>query len=257
MSSLHGTWSVAVLLGAGVASMAIAIGASLEIALPAVALVLVITSFPVLRWLPPDAPDPDGGAIGREPVAAVSRLRVLALCAIAAGSFLSEGVAIEWSALLLRDGLGARAAIAGLGVVAFSAGMAVSRFLGDRAADRLGERTLVRIGAATGALALGASLLVGDATGAIIAFAILGLGLGAVVPSAFRAAGGLRLAPDRTALAIVVTAGYVGSIVGPLVVGLTADRFGLRVAFVIPVVASLLASAAAGATEEVRAGSVG
>lgn len=257
MSSLHGTWSVAVLFGAGTASLAIAIGTSLEIALPSVAVVLVIASFPVLRWLPEDAPVRANGTVARTPVGAVPRLRVLALCAVAAASFLSEGVAIEWSALLLRDGLGARAAIAGLGVVAFSAGMAVSRFLGDRAADRLGERALVRVGAATGAVALGASLIVGDATVAIGAFAVLGLGLGAVVPSAFRAAGGLRLGPDRTALAIVVTAGYVGSIVGPLVVGLTADRYGLRVAFAIPVVASLLASAAAGATEEVPAGSVG
>jgi MFS family permease len=71
---------------------------------------------------------------------------------------------------------------------------------------------------------------------------VLGLGLGTVVPAAFGAAGRIARSRGRTALAIVVTAGYVGSIVGPLVVGFVADRAGLRAAFTIPVAAALVAA---------------
>jgi MFS family permease len=168
------------------------------------------------------------------------------LCAAAGGSFLSEGVAIEWSAVLLREGLGAAAATAGLGVVAFSAGMATSRFSGDRLGSRFGRERLAMIGAACGSTALGAALLVGDVVGIIVALGVLGLGLGTVVPAAFGAAGRIARSRGRSALAIAVTAGYVGAIVGPLLVGATADAFGLRVAFAIPVAAAAISAVGLG-----------
>ena len=46
-----------------------------------------------------------------------------------------------------------------------------------------------------------------------------------------------------------MTAGYAGSIVGPLVLGFLADAFGLRIAFGLPVVAAAVAALAAGATD--------
>ena len=48
----------------------------------------------------------------------------------------------------------------------------------------------------------------------------------------------------------MVTAGYVGSIVGPLVVGFIADAFGLRSAFLVPLVALAAAMLAAPATRD-------
>ena len=49
---------------------------------------------------------------------------LLLLCLVAGGSFLVEGIAVEWSAVFLRESVGAASGAAGLGVVAFSAGMA-------------------------------------------------------------------------------------------------------------------------------------
>jgi MFS family permease len=70
------------------------------------------------------------------------------------------------------------------------------------------------------------------------------------VPLAFRAAGRLGLDGARSALGIVLTTAYVGSILGPIAVGFTADRFGYRAAFVIPVIACLVVVAVAGAVRE-------
>jgi fucose permease len=256
LSVLHGTWSVSVLAGAAIASAGLAAGIGIGIHLPAVAGVLVVGSYPLLRWLPAphEAPrDLDPTDAGGDPSA-----RVVLLCLVAAASFLAEGAALEWSAVLLREGLGADAGTAGLGVVAFSAGMATARFIGDRVAARIGSAVLVRGGAAVATVALGLAIVLGDVATWIAAFALLGLGLGPVIPLAFRAAGGLRLAAARTALAVVVTAGYVGSIVGPMVMGFTADAFGLRDAFAIPVLACLAiaisgASIADGRSRRLRA----
>jgi MFS family permease len=84
----------------------------------------------------------------------------------------------------------------------------------------------------------------------IAGFAVVGVSLGPVVPLAFRAAGGAALRGGGSALGAAVTSGYVGSIVGPLLVGLVADQVGLRWAFAIPVVACALAASAAPALRE-------
>ena len=47
-----------------------------------------------------------------------------------------------------------------------------------------------------------------------------------------------------------MTAGYSGSIAGPLLVGFVADLATLRVAFLVPVVACAVSALAAGATRD-------
>jgi MFS family permease len=245
MSLLHGSWSVAALVGAALASGAIALGIGLTTHFVAVALVVSAASFPLLRSLPSDRGS-TVAEVGEGDGVADPPRRLILLCAAAAGSFLAEGVALEWSAVYLREGVAAGAAIAGLGVVAFSAGMTASRVLGDRAAARVGGARLARIGAAVGGVALAGALAVGGAAPAIVALGVLGLGLGPVVPLAFRAGATLR---RRGALGLVVTAGYLGSIVGPIAVGVTAEVAGLRAAFLIPVATCVVIAATGGAID--------
>jgi MFS family permease len=253
MSAIHGTWSVALFVGAALASAGIAAGLSIGVHLPISAALVVAVSGVFLRWLP-DVGEPAGEArTGRRDDPNVGRTGpslVLLLCLVAAGSFLVEGIAVEWSAVFLRESVGADPGAAGLGVVAFSAGMAASRFVGDRLVARFGQSIVVRIGASSAFVALGAMLIVPDVVPSIAAFGIVGLGLGPVVPLAFRTAGRTRRPGHASALPLVVTAGYSGSIVGPLLVGFIADLATLRVAFLVPVVACAVSALAAGATRD-------
>jgi MFS family permease len=109
---------------------------------------------------------------------------------------------------------------------------------------------VVRAGAAAGLVALATMLTVDRLVISIVAFGIVGLGLGPIVPLAFRTAGSAARHSGRSALPIVVTAGYVGSIVGPAAVGFIADAFGLRIAFLVPLLACAIATLAAGATRD-------
>jgi MFS family permease len=250
MTAIHGTWSVALFVGAGLASAGIAAGLRIGIHLPASAALVVAASFALLRWLPSE----DVGArwqpeVPRSDRAGVDRI-VLLLCLVAAGSFLIEGIAVEWSAVFLRESVGAAPSAAGLGVVAFSAGMATSRFVGDRLVGLFGQLAVARVGASLAFVALTAMLTVPPVAPTIVGFGVVGLGIGPVVPLAFRSAGWTGRPGHASALPIVVTAGYVGSIVGPLLVGLIADQTSLRTAFVVPVVACAVAVLAAGATRD-------
>jgi predicted MFS family arabinose efflux permease len=250
MSAMHGAWSVSVLTGAALASAGLAAGIPIRIHLPMIGALLVAASFPLLRWLPASREAIDEATTTRGPQGRSWSGRIVLLCLIGFASFMSEGIAADWSAVYLRESVRASAAIAGLGVVAFSAGMTTSRFLGDRLSTRFGPARIVRVGASLAGVALAASLLTGGTAPSIAGFALVGLGLGPVVPLAFSAAGTIARPRGRTALAVVVTSGYLGSIVGPLAVGLVADRVSLRVALVVPVLMCAGAAAAAGAVGE-------
>ena len=255
MAAIHGTWSVALFVGAALASAGIAAGLSIGIHLPISAALVVVVSGAFLRWLPTAEEAAEGSPgeamAGLSDDPSVGRARanpVLLLCMVAAGSFLVEGIAVEWSAVFLRESVGAAPSAAGLGVVAFSAGMALSRFLGDRYVARFGQPAVVRLGTSSAFAALGAMLIVPRLVPSVVALGIVGLGLGPVVPLSFRAAGRTRRPGHASALPLVVTAGYTGSIVGPLLVGFIADLATLRIAFLVPVVATAVSALAAGAT---------
>jgi MFS family permease len=246
MTAIHGVWSVSLFVGAGISSAGVALGVPIAVHLPVVCAAVVLASIPLLRWLPP--PRVAEGAEG--PVATRSRgSRAVVLLGLIAGcSFLLEGIAMEWSAVYLRDAVGATGGVVGLAVVAFSASMATTRFVGDRVVARLGQPLVVRAGAAIAVASLAVMLLVPGVPVTVGAFALTGLGMGPVVPLAFRSAGRIGLAAGRSALPGVVTAGYAGSIVGPALVGPLADAFGLRVGFLVPLVACVVVAVAAPAT---------
>ena len=254
MSAIHGTWSVALFVGAALASAGIAAGMPIEIHLPISAALVVLVSSVFLRWLPDGRESPEEATAERPKDANVPRRSstrvLLLLCLVAGGSFLVEGIAVEWSAVFLRESVGAASSAAGLGVVAFSAGMALSRFTGDRLVAWFGQPVVVRVGASSAFAALVAMLLVPRLLPTVVALGIVGLGLGPVVPLAFRTAGRTFRPGHASALPLVVTAGYAGSIVGPLLVGFIADLATLRIAFLVPVVACAVSALAAGATRD-------
>jgi predicted MFS family arabinose efflux permease len=249
MTAIHGTWSVALFVGAGLASAGIAAGVPIGVHLPVSAALVAAASLAPLRWLPSDGDDAARTSVPGAHRAGPEHI-VLLLCLVAAASFLVEGIAVEWSAVFLRESVGSDPSAAGLGVVAFSAGMAASRFLGDRLVARVGQSVVVRVGVGCAFFALCVMLIAHRTAPSVIAFGIVGLGLGPVVPLAFRSAGWTDRPGHPSALPIVVTAGYVGSIVGPLLVGFAADAADLRVAFLVPVVACAVAALAAGATRD-------
>ena len=250
MTAIHGTWSVAVFVGAAIASLGIATRIPIGIHLPISAALVVAVSFVLLRWLPIEEGTSAAAPTGDAPAHPGTSGRIVLLCLVAGASFLMEGVAIEWSAVYLRAAVGAGPGAAGIGLIAFSAGMAASRFEGDRLVWRFGQPAVVRAGASCALVAIGALLMVQTLVPSILAFGIMGAGLGPIVPFTFRSAGSLDRPDGRSALPTVVTAGYTGSIVGPLVVGFVADGLSLRTAFVVPLIACVVAVVAAAATRD-------
>jgi fucose permease len=243
INGFHGFWSLGALVGAVVAGAAAYAGIAPLPQFAFVAIVAAVASAFFLRELPntrSGAPRDPGGATGRYWLTGF----VIAVAAISFCSVLVEGGTSDWSPLYLKELSHASPAIAALGFGAFALAATVVRFRADLLTAHTSRTAVARLGGLIAVFGLGLAIVVPALPGAITGFALVGIGTAVLVPLAFSA--GANLGASGTALALVLAGGYAGSIAGPAMIGNVADRFGLRVAMGIPLVAAILIIALAG-----------
>ncbi|WP_369818802.1 MFS transporter [Phycicoccus sp. Root563] len=169
-----------------------------------------------------------------------------------------EDLTSTWSALYLREDLGAAAVVGGLGFVALQGLQTVGRLVGDRAVTAWGDRSVARAGAALAAAAMGLALVVGSPLLTIAAFGVVGLGIGTLIPASLRAADDIPGLPRGLGLSIIGMGFRITLLASPLAMGVLAQRQGLgAVIAVVPlaaVVVLLLAGALPGRVRSGRAG---
>jgi MFS family permease len=248
LSGFHAAWSLGTLVGSGVGAAGAAFGTSIVWQQVLFAVVVIA---PVGLLQRDFLPDPQAVTF---PASAGTRrgpeLRLIVLGVAAFFALLSEGSVADWSGVLLRDSLHAASGQAGLAYAAFSATMTLGRLFGDRIVLRYGRVRTIAVLAAIGAVGVAGGLASDTLLGAIIGFALLGLGLSVLVPVAFSAAA--DGADPGPAISTVSTIGYTGFLVGPTLIGLIASGTSvLSALWLVPIftaVAGVLASAAAHVT---------
>ena len=238
MSGLHGVWSVGLLAGSSIGTGAAAAGAGVVLHFTVVAAVLAVVTVAATGGLLAAASEVVPGL----PRPRVWSAPVVLLGLIAFSSFAGEGSAADWSAVYMHETVGTAAGSAGIAFVAFSVGMIASRFAGDALSASFGPTRVARGGGLVAAAGLALALAAPEPATTVAGYLLFGVGLAPVVPITFSAAGNVDRARAGVVLGSVVTIGYVGSVLGPVVIGFTADALGLRVALVLPV---LLAAAIA------------
>jgi len=104
------------------------------------------------------------------------------------------------------------------------------RLAGDYLTGKLGRGHLVCYEAFLAAAGLVFVLLFGNAGWALVGFTCAGAGLATIIPNTFAAAGNIEGSAPGPSLAVVTTAGYVGFLAGPPLIGLSRSfrPFALR-----------------------------
>jgi len=247
LSSLHAGYSIAGLAGAGIGGIfaLLAIGPLLTFVAAAVLLAVLALVAGRLVVLAPAADGTHGARrtallTGKQIAIIIWILGLLGLC-----GQLGEGAAGDWSAVYIR-GLGSSAAVAAVGLAAFSVTMAAGRMVGDRLAARFGSVALVRASGLIAGLGLAGGLLIHSSVAAIAGFALLGAGQAGIFPQLVSSAA--RLDPEHAGRNIgrIAAVSYMGLLCGPVVIGAVAAGVGLRNALLIPAALSLLVAAVAG-----------
>ncbi|MFF5372925.1 MFS transporter [Streptomyces sp. NPDC013187] len=239
MSGFHATFSVggvlAALAGAGAASAGLHPAAGMA-AMGAAGVVIALAS---ARALLPAAPAVESSDSAKEAGTspAVERSgttgRVWLLAVLALMVMLCEGAANDWSALHLKDVMGASAGTAAFAYGTFAAAMTVGRLLADRFAARFGSLAILRHGAIMAAVGI-TLVVLGPWLGAVFTgWALFGLGLSGTVPQLFSAAGHADPAAAGANVSRVAGLGYVGMLAGPAVIGWLTHVVALNHAFVL------------------------
>ena len=166
-------------------------------------------------------------------------LGCLAFCIL-----LNEGAMADWSSVYMRRSLLTSEAAAATGYAAFSFAMAAGRVAGDWMTERFGRVAIVRLGALLSAVGLSLGLSFPHVYSTLGAFIAVGAGFSVIVPLAFGAAG-RHGSSAGAGLAAVNTAGYLGFLSGPAIIGFSAEYAGLRASLGIVVALSLVVSSLA------------
>jgi len=265
VSSCHAVYSVGGFLGAAAGGLFARAGLGAGTTFAGVAAgVLVVALADRLLVLPPALPAGEpgeptvpAGESGEPALPAGERVGLLAPGVLLLGllvfcCLVGEGAAADWSTVYLRDDLGAREDLATAGYAAFSVMMVAGRLVGDRLSARFGPVLLVRGCGVLAALGLATGLLVDDPVAGIVGFGCLGAGLSCIAPQVFSAAGSRDPATAGQAIARVAGLGFLGFVVGPVLIGFTARLVGLPHALLIPAVLALFVAASATAVRPGR-----
>jgi MFS family permease len=238
MSSYHGFWSLGGVVGGLTGGAMIAyfgeLGHAIIVALIVLAIVLV--AWP--RYMD-DARTANPAGAGERSTPASRRFAdlprspgIFLLGIVTMLAFAPEGTVIDWSALYLNREQDAPILVSGYAFAAFSATMALMRFLGDGIRARLGDRLTYVSGAFVAAVGL---LIAGASTHfavACLGFFISGLGMANMVPVLFSSGGRYPGVKPAIGIAVVTVFGYGGLLFIPALVGELAELYSLSAVFI-------------------------
>lgn len=242
MSSLHGFWSVGVVVGSAVSALASHTGTDARLQFAVTAPVLAAAGGAAARFL---LDDPTTTETAAPPAFALPTRPVLVIGLVGLCAVFGEQAGAEWSALYIQHELDGSASVAALAVSAFAVTMAAVRLMGDGVIRRLGPVRTVRFSgvcAVAGAMAvvLAPNLAVG-----LGGFALLGIGVAVVVPLVFAAAGRVGAHPARS-IAGVAGVAYGSGLLAPGVMGGIAAGSSLTTSFCLVAVLMAIMLLAAG-----------
>ncbi len=229
MSSSHGFWSLGGFAGSALGGLFLRYQGAISHAV----LVSVIAGIIMLIALPkmvidrqPQSSEKIRFRLPDQPV--IYLIGMMALFAM-----VPEGAVLDWAAVYIQQAFEADLTTAGYGYAAFSATMALVRFLGDGVRNRFGAVRTFRVSIIIAALGLFVSGFAPHAWIVILAFAIAGLGVANIVPIIFSAAGNQSGIHAGTALSLVTLMGYSGILVAPSLIGFIGGHVGFGPVYMV------------------------
>jgi MFS family permease len=238
MSGLHGMWSLGVLAGALIGSLAARDDVDPRVQFAVVGVVIAVGGIVATSWFVSTPAATTSDAV-EAPRFVWPRGIILLIGLVGFAAIFVETAGNDWSAVYMHWVLHASQAKAALATGVFAGSMATGRLVGDAVIRQTGPRLCVRI---CGLLGTAGCLLVAASasTGAALAgFLLIGIGVSVVIPLVFAAAGNSGPSP-ALGVAGVATVSYGAGLAAPSAMGGIADVSSLRVAFAV---AALLACA--------------
>ena len=225
MSGFHGLFSVGGLLGAVGVSSSLSFGFSPVTSSFFVVFLLIFSGILTLPGLLATKTNSTETTSFTVPHGVVLAIGIM--CCIV---FLTEGAAIDWSAVFLATVRQVDVRYTGLGYVAFALTMTAGRLMGDYLVSRISGHLLVIGG---GLLSAAGMLLIATVSiwqFTLVGYALVGAGCANIVPVLYSAVGRQSYMPEHLAVSTITTIGYSGILTGPAALGFIAEVTSLSAA---------------------------
>lgn len=144
----------------------------------------------------------------------------------------NEGAIEHWSSIYLIDVVEISSDnYAGFGFTIFSIMMTVGRFFGDGISAKIGSSKIVFLGCLMAVIGY-LFILTSSFIFSLLGFGIIGLGLSVIIPELIRMAGTTEGIAASKSISFVTGVGFLGFLLGPIIIGYISDSFTLKMSFV-------------------------
>lgn len=232
MPRFHAGFSLGTVIGALAGAGCARAGVDLDLQLVVTVAVILVVGLTAIRAFLPAPPAQSAGSSRSAVLRAWREPRTLAVGVLVLAFALCEGIANDWLALSLVDGLHAAEAVGAVGFGVFVTAMTVARMVGGSFVERYGRVATLRATAllvVAGVLAVVTSPGIPGALGGALCW---GFGASLGFPLGMSAAGDEeRRAAAR--VSVVSSIGYTAFLGGPPLIGLLADHVTVRHAILV------------------------
>jgi len=230
MPPLHGAYSIGTLAGAGIGTIALAVGIALPLQIYAVCVLVAVVAWTTIRLLPADTgrvvsvpsetPDRHSPAPWRDPRIIFLGLAILCIT-------ITEGAGLDWLTLSMVDDYLTDPVRASIAFAVMMAAMTVVRFAGGIMIDRFGLVGVLRVFALAGIAGLLLIIFSHVYALALFGAALWGAGVALGFPVLLSAAADGDTDGSSRRVSIVASFGYVAFLVGPPTLGFLGQAWGL------------------------------
>lgn len=222
----HGIWGLAGFVGAGFGALMIGQDFALSTHFGVISVIAFLAALACWRFL---HDQPGAERVGR--AFAMPDRRLFNYGLIIFFSMACEGIMYDWSVVYFQDVVSAERQLVGVGFMVFMGAMTVGRLLLNRVADRFGTRSTLQWSGGLALIGMVTTIAYPSLPASIIGFCLVGLGICTVIPLVAGAAARSSSMAPSSAIAAVLTIGFLGTLIGPPLIGFLSEAFGLRYAF--------------------------
>ncbi|MDU1891745.1 MAG: MFS transporter [Dysgonomonas sp.] len=239
MSSIHGSWSIANVVGALVGMLFINIRLStlqhfVSVASVSLLLILFFTKFLLPKLIDKKIHEQK---IAKDKIAKkrpehfLYLLGIIGFCGLA-----MEATMVDWGAIYFKSVVEAPENLYSLGFTAFVITMAIGRFVSDKVVEKWGERSFFIM---CGLIVIVGALLTFVSPSLItstLAFMIIGFGIAGISPVVFSVAARKTMVSAQLALTLMFGLSFSGFLLIPPFIGYLSYILDLRTAFTLFIV---------------------
>ena len=236
LSTFHGVWSLACFVAAGIGTLLIIWGITPALHFLGVALLAI----PAIFLFSPKKGTESIAPLEKRPFFIKPDRYLFTLGCTAFCAMVCEGAMFDWSVNYFEKVVQPGKEWVTAGYTAFIVTMALGRLAGDRVIAAFGPVTVLMTNAALMAAGFTIAALFPYLMPATLRFLIIGIGDSVIVPIIYSLSAQSTKMQPGYALASVTMIGYVGFLIGPLLIGYLSEGIGMQWAFGVVGVFSLL-----------------